>query len=485
MDSMQPMTSPRYQNRPLTIVSNDNPYHVQEKFGRLSYDKNSGGLVSVLDEMMRRTGGTWISSGEKDNFPEEVGVPLDNPKYSLRLVSLTDLEVKNYQGFSNRVLWPLSHYFLDRCHFRNDYWKAYESVNEKFSHAFQTVPKDPDLVWIHDFHLTLLAGMLRQQSKSVSIGFFWHIPFPAPPVFRVLPWRKEILHGLLACDLIGFHLPLHARHFLECVSDVVGVPVDRARGSIKYDGRTIRVGAFPVGIDFRGWNELAASPAIQQKAQQIRSEAGVERILLGVDRLDYTKGIHERLLAYERFLNAYPEFHGKVCLIQVAAPSGGIVEEYRLLRREIDESIGRIAARFSTRKWVPLRYLYRAFPAEEIAAYYSAADVALVTPLRDGMNLVAKEYVASRIREDGTLILSEFTGAAGTLNDATLVNPYDTDGLAQTIRATLTAPEAAQRSRMRRLREAVRERDVHWWCDSFLKSLATEKEERDPQTAFL
>jgi trehalose 6-phosphate synthase len=203
---------------------------------------------------------------------------------------------------------------------------------------------------------------------------------------------------------------------------------------------------------------------------------GVEHIILGVDRLDYTKGIRERLLAYERFLDKYPEFHGKVCLIQVAVPSRTRVEEYRLLRREIDEAIGRITGRFSKRKWVPLRYLYHAFPIEEIAAYYSASDIALITPLRDGMNLVAKEYVASRIREDGALILSEFTGAAGTLTDATLVNPYDIDGLAEAIRLSLSTPEAEKRSRMQRLRQAVRERDVYWWCESFLKSLAQGKE---------
>lgn len=471
------MDSVQYTSRLLTIISNRSPYQIKEKFGQLSYEKNTGGLVSVLDEIMRTAGGTWIAWGEKDNLPQQVGVPPDSPRYSLRLVSLTDTEVQNYyHGFSNRVLWPLCHYFLDRCHFRSDYWKSYVGVNEKFSRAFQNIPQDPDLIWIHDFHLTLLPARLRTQRSNLSIGFFWHIPFPASPVFRVLPWREEILRGLLGSDLIGFHLPLHAQNFLDCVKDVIGVPVDRATGSIRYDGRTIRVGAFPVGIDFRRWNELASSPATQGKAQQIRKEVGVEHIILGVDRLDYTKGIRERLLAYERFLDKYPEFHGKVCLIQVAVPSRTRIEEYRLLRREIDEAIGRITGRFSKRKWVPLRYLYHAFPIEEIAAYYSASDVALITPLRDGMNLVAKEYVASRIREDGALILSEFTGAAGTLTDATLVNPYDVDGLAEAIRLSLSTPEAEKRSRMQRLRQAVRERDVYWWCETFLQSLAQGKE---------
>jgi len=468
-------------DKPITIISNRAPYQLKKKFGQLTCEKNAGGLASVLDEIMCRRGGAWIAWGEKSEVFREMGIPLDTPKYSLRLVSLTDEEVKNYyHGFSNRVMWPLSHYFLDRCHFRSDYWKGYLEVNKKFARSFREDCADQDQVWVHDFHLTLLPALLRKERADLSIGFFWHIPFPASPVFRVLPWRAEVLRGLLGNDLIGFHLRLHAENFLQCVEDVLRVPVDREQASIRYDGRVVKVRVFPVGIDFRKWNELAATPAIAEKSRQLREEVRVEYIILGVDRLDYTKGIRERLLAYERFLEKYPEFHGRVCLVQIAVPSRTRVEEYRLLRREIDEAIGRITGRFGNRKWVPLRYLYQGFPVEELAAFYLAADLALITPLRDGMNLVAKEYVACRVREDGVLILSEFTGAAGTLTDALLVNPYDIDGLADAIRFALSMPEEEKRARMQRLRQAVSEKDVYWWCESFLETLIRTREtERD------
>ncbi|MBI2090945.1 MAG: trehalose-6-phosphate synthase [Deltaproteobacteria bacterium] len=461
----------------LAIISNRAPYQLKERFGRLSCERNVGGLVSVLDEMMCRSGGTWIAWGEGWGSCDEVGIPPDAPAYSLRPVPLTDQEVNHYyHGFSNRVLWPLSHYFLDRCHFRSEYWRSYQAVNEKFARAFRESGRHHDLVWIHDFHLTLLPALLRKGRPHLSIGFFWHIPFPASPVFRVLPWREEVLRGLLGSDLIGFHLPLHAEHFLRCVQDVIHTPVDCENGSILYDGRVIKVGVFPVGIDFRKWSDLASSPIIAEKARELREELGAKYIILGVDRLDYTKGIRERLLAFERFLEKYPQFHGQVCMIQTAVPSRTRVDEYRSLRREIDECIGRITGRFTARKWIPLRYLYRGFPIEELVTYYLAADLALITPLRDGMNLVAKEYVASRVKQDGGLILSEFTGAAGTLTDAIIVNPYDIEGLADAIHFALSMPDTEKRRRMERLRQAVKERDVYWWCETFLKSLAGRRE---------
>lgn len=460
------------EGRALAIISNRAPYRIKRKFGRLVCEKNVGGLVSVLDEMMRQAGGTWIAWGEEGDVPEQVSIPLDRPKYLLRLVSLTDQEVdRYYHGFSNRALWPLSHYFLDRCHFGVEDWRGYQAVNRKFANAFGEGIGGRGLVWIHDFHLALVPGFLRDEHPGLSVGFFWHIPFPSSSLFRVLPWRGEILRGLLGSDLIGFHLPLHVENFLRCVQDVVNVPVDLESGSVQYEGRVIKVGVFPVGIDFRKWSDLASSPGIMEKTRRIRNEVKVEHVILGVDRLDYTKGIRERLLAFERFLEKYPEFRERACMIQIAVPSRTGVREYRLLRREIDEVIGRIIGRFSTEKWIPLRYLYHGLPMEDLAAYYLAADLALITPLRDGMNLVAKEYVASRVGEDGSLILSEFTGAAATLTKAILVNPYDIEGLADAIRRSLCMPEAEKRSRMRELRRAVSQGDVHWWCESFLKSL--------------
>jgi len=271
------------------------------------------------------------------------------------------------------------------------------------------------------------------------------------------------LRGLLGCDLIGFQLRQHADNFLQSVADVFKIPVDLERSSVEFEDRVIKVGVFPVGIDYKKWNDLATSPGNIEKARQIRREVGAEHILIGVDRLDYTKGIRERLRAYEHFLEKYPEYHGRICMVQIAVPSRTRVEEYRILRREIDETVGRISGRFSTRKWVPLRYLYKTFPMEELVNYYAAADTAMVTPLRDGMNLVAEEYAASRIREDGCLILSEFAGASGILGDAVIVNPYDIDDVTESIHLSLTMKEGEKRSRMQRLRQAVKRKDVYWW----------------------
>lgn len=458
--------------RPLTVISNRAPYQLKRQAGRVSRQRNVGGLVSVLDGMMRDGGGTWIAWGDGEDSQVAVDVPPEEPKYSLRLVTLTAQEVQDYYyGFANRVLWPLAHYSLDRCHFHGGYWSGYRTVNEKFAAAFGDLATGRGMVWIHDFHLTLLPALLRARSDDLAIGFFWHIPFPASPVFRVLPWREEVLRGLLGCDLIGFHLGLHAQNFLQCVEDLLHLPVDRNQGSVRYEGRLVRTGVFPVGIDYRFWNDLAARPFTRERARQIRKEIGAEQIILGVDRLDYTKGIVERLAAYERFLEKTPDYRGRVSLIQIAVPSRTGVDEYRALRRQIDEAVGRITGRFSRDDWVPVHYLCRALEPEGLAAYYAAADLALVTPLRDGMNLVAKEYIATRTAEDGVLILSEFTGAAETLTDAVIVNPVDIEKMADRIRTSLMLSPAEKRVRMQRLRQKVRGRDIYWWCGSFINAL--------------
>jgi len=469
---MSAMEESKENNGLLTIVSNRAPYEPKKKSGKLTYERTVGGLVSVLDEVMCRRGGTWVAWGERVDSTNEVAIPPGDPKYLMRLVQLTDQEVRNYyQGFSNRVLWPLSHYFVERCHFNAEYWKAYEGVNRKFARTFAGDTRGENSVWIHDFHLTLLPGFIREIRSNISIGFFWHIPFPSSPVFRVLPWREEVLRGLLGSDLVGFQLPIHADHFLQSVNEELKIPVDLESGRIEYEGRTVQVGAFPVGIDYKRWNALASEPDNQEKAAQIRREVGVQHIVVGADRLDYTKGILERLLAYERFLEKYPEYRGNVCFIQIAVPSRTQVQEYRTLRRQIDETIGRISGRFSTRKWVPVRYLYKAFPMEELVSYYAAADLALITPLRDGMNLVAAEYIASNMRENGCLVLSEFAGAAATLKDAIVVNPYNTEALADSIHNGITMDAGEKKRRMKAMRQAVRSHDVHWWCRTFLDTL--------------
>lgn len=466
------MSDPTYISEPLSVISNRAPYDIKVKGGKAYYEKNVGGLVSVLDEVMQRSGGSWVAWGDNSDTPE-LGDGADICKYTLQFVKLSEQEVRNYyQGFSNRVLWPLSHYFLDRCHFRSEYWKSYRVVNQKFADAFGAGSRaDRRLVWIHDFHLALLPFMLRQQQGDLSIGFFWHIPFPPSPVFRALPWRREVLEGLLGSDLIGFQTALDVGNFLQTVADVLGLPVDRRRSTIEYGHRLVRVGAFPVGIDYDKWNQMASRAELAGKVAQIRSDVVSDYLVLGADRLDYTKGILERIRAYERFLEKYPQYHERVCLLQIAVPSRTRVEEYRTLRRGLDEAIGRITGRFSTRQWVPVRYLYKNIPMEELVNYYAAADVGLITPLRDGMNLVAEEYAASQGNLDGCLILSEFAGAAGNLSDALLVNPYDSEQMADALHQGLSMGTDEKRTRMRRLRRRIRQKNVYWWCESFLQAL--------------
>lgn len=466
------MSERNHLGSPLTVISNRAPYQVKTKLGRISFEKNAGGLVSVLDEVMRQAGGSWIAWGDTPEASSSMGVPADDPRYRLSFIRLSDQEMRlYYQGLSNRVLWPLAHYFLERCHFRSDFWKTYCSVNEKFARVFLET-SDSTRVWIHDFHLTLVPELLRRERRDLSIGFFWHIPFPPPSIFRVLPWRAEVVRGLIGSDLVGFQARRDAQNFLDCVEDILGLRVDRQRSLIYAGDRRVKVGVFPVGIDFKKWNGMAAQAEYSGKARQIRREVGAEYFILGADRLDYTKGIIERLHAYEYFLERYPQYRGRVCLVQIAVPSRTRVEEYRILRRAIDEAVGRISGRFSTRQWVPLRYLYKSIPMEELVNYYAAADVALITPLRDGMNLVAEEYVASQIDETGCLILSEFAGAARSLGDALLVNPYNFEEIADTMHLGLSMPRDEKKQRMRRLRQVVKRKNVYWWCESFLQSLA-------------
>ena len=373
-----------------------------------------------------------------------------------------------YYGFSNRGLWPLSHYFVGRCQFRADQWQSYQRVNATFASTLLEELQDNDFVWVQDFHLTLVPALTRRARPDAKLGFFWHIPFPEPSVFGVMPWRDDILRGLLGSDVIGFHLESYARNFLACVERFLGLEVDWIRGSVVYRDREVRAVACPIGIDVEEFESVASRPDVVERSARFRRQLGGARVILGVDRLDYTKGILERLRGFERFLETSPASRGNITYVQIAVPSRERVEEYRVMKRDIEEAVGRISGKFTREGWVPLRYIYGSVSHADLVAYYAAADVALVTPLRDGMNLVAKEYVASRLNDDGVLLLSEFAGAAEDLPEAVLVNPYNIDDVAARIESALRMPAGEARTRMRRLRARVRERDLHWWLTSFL-----------------
>ena len=451
--------------QPILIVSNRLPFTIQRGPRGIERRESSGGLVSALNPVLRKRGGTWVGwPGSRLEPSEPLSAPGD--PYRVLGVPLSDTEVNRYyHGFSNRTIWPLFHYLPERARFDRRDWETYEKVNERFAEA-AAESGETDLVWIHDYHLMRAPLHLRRLEKEARIAFFLHIPFPPYDVFRILPWHREILRGLLAADLVGFQVEGYARNFLDCVERLLGIRVDPGGRLVQEGERTVQVGAFPIGIDFESFEERARSaprPALAQR----------EKMLLGLDRLDYTKGIPERIRAFERLLELHPEHREKVVLLQLAVPSRSQVAEYQALKRQIDEEVGRVNGRFATSSWSPIRYLYRSVSPERLAALYRDADVAVVTPLRDGMNLVAKEYVACQVDDPGVLILSRLAGAAETMHEALHVNPFNEDGMAERLHRALTMEEPERRSRMLALRRRERRQNVYVWVDSFLEAAQT------------
>jgi trehalose 6-phosphate synthase/phosphatase len=399
-------------------------------------------------------------------------------------VTLTPSEIASYyDGFSNGVLWPLFHYQLDRIPTHARDWQAYRQVNERFAAAIAAQYRAGDVVWIHDYQLMLVPALLRQRIPNARIGFFLHIPFPATDVLRILPWREEIIGGLLGSDLVGFHTLTYKKHFASSIERLLGISVDG--DVVRLARRSVRVGVFPMGIDAERWKALATSPGVEAEAAYLRRDAGDGRMLLGVDRLDYTKGMTQRLVAFERLLDRHAELRGRVRLVQLAVPSRDRVASYQEYRRELNEHVGRINGAHATLGWTPIHYVHRPFSEDHLAALYRAADVMLVTPLRDGMNLVAKEFVACRTEDDGVLVLSEFAGAAAEMTEALIVNPYDVDALAHAIHRALEMRDDERRFRMRALRERVATHDVHAWSQSFIDALAGVAAEENGQATAL
>jgi trehalose 6-phosphate synthase/phosphatase len=448
--------------RRLIVLSNRLPVTLREGDDGYEVERSAGGLVAALEPALARRGGTWIgwpgTAGRNEaRLPEPEG-------YQLTPVPLGVQEVRlYYHGFSNRTLWPLFHSFPTRMQLDRRDWAAYDAVNRRFALLAAEACKDDALVWIHDYQLMRAAAHLRRLQPEARIAFFLHVPFPPYDLYRILPWDREILRGLLACDLVGFHSPGYVSNFLDCAERLLGLRVDRERGQVEHGERTVTAAAFPLGIDF----EL-----VERRAREAppRTDPPRERLILGVDRLDYTKGIPERIQAFVRLLEEHPEHRGHVVLLQIAEPSRGEVPEYQRLKREVDELVGAANGQFGTASWTPIHYLNRSAGPEELALLYRDADVALVTPLRDGMNLVAKEYVASQVEEPGVLILSRLAGAAETMREALQVNPYNVDAVAENLHLALTMDLAERTARMSALRQRERRHDVHAWLEGFLRA---------------
>jgi len=451
------------------IVANRLPVSVgTDDDGRLTVEASPGGLASGLAGVHARAETRWIGwPGTTDEVDEAelerllaerrlIGVPL----------SLDEIR-RYYDGYANGVIWPLFHYLLERLPLEIEGFDTYEAVNERFADAIVSEYRDGDVVWVHDYQLLLVPELVRRRLPTARIGFFLHIPFPASEVFRTLPHRERLLQGLLGADLIGFHTAAYMRHFATALLRILGVPSDVDR--LAWRGREVRLGVFPLGVDATALARSSARPEVEEQAR-VWGESGV-RILLGIDRLDYTKGIPRRLLAFERLLERHPELRERVRLVQVAVPSREFVEAYQSFREQSEALIGRIHGAFATPNWVPVHWMYRAVTPEELLALYRAADVMLVTPLRDGMNLVAKEFCAARVDEDGVLVLSEFAGAASELSEALMVNPFDVEGAAATYYRALSMSEDERRSRMMALRLRVLAYDAGRWADRFLETL--------------
>ena len=465
----------------LIIVSNRLPLTVSKNKSKFSFQPSVGGLVTGVSSLDMTQEQIWIGwpgitlsgfSTKSDSI--ELKEKLSEQNYRPVFLKRNDFE-NYYQGFCNEVIWPLFHYFAQYANYQKKYWDSYKRVNEAFSKEVLEVANDDDVIWIHDYHLMLLPGLIRKKMPRVKIGFFLHIPFPSSEIFRLIPWCAELLDGLLGSDLIGFHTFDYARHFLESVRRVLGY--EHTLGQITLGNHAVKVDTFPMGIDYQKFSHAPEKNEVQTSISKFRENIKKDyKVILSIDRLDYTKGIPERLEAFDYFLDKNPNYKGKVIFIVIAVPSRIEVEHYRLLKEQVDNLAGRINGKHGTIGWTPILYMYRSFDFVDLIALYSIADVLFLTPLRDGMNLVAKEYVAARKNEDGVLILGEMAGTAKELGEALIINPNDLQGTADALKKAITMPTDEQKRRMISMRGRLKRYDVKRWAHDFMDRVNQIKE---------
>ncbi len=471
----------------LIVVSNRLPYVLKRKNEGWELSAGSGGLVTALLPVLRNRGGMWIGwPGVTEHVPQLNQIlheAATDAGYSLKPVILSPDEYdRYYNGYSNETVWPLFHDLPSHCNFNPEYWPAYVKVNRRFAESIAAEARPDDFVWIHDYQLLDVAHHMREDKNCPDLAFFLHIPFPPPDIFLDLPERQAVLDSLLAYDLVGFQTLRDRRNFIQCVRTMVRgarVKADGHLHSIQTEGREMHVGTFPIGIDARDFATRAASPEVESEYRRILAHFGDRQLVLGIDRLDYTKGIPHRLRAFGNFLERFPEARGRITFVQVVVPSREGIPRYDALKQEIDQLVGQINGRYTQMGWVPVHYMFRSLAPHELLAFYRAAQIALVTPLKDGMNLVCKEFCACSLDEESVLILSQFAGASAQLGRAALVvNPYDVEQTADAIFNAYRMSAGERRYRMRRLRKNIRSQDVFWWVDSFMRA-AIDKELRD------
>ncbi len=464
----------------LIIVSNRLPTTVREKDGKLSFEPSVGGVATGLSSLDTNYEKCWIgwSGIDYHNLSKEQVVEVERRlgEENFYPVNLSTEEVKDYyQGFCNEVIWPIFHYFVQYGTYKKEFWESYIGVNRKFADAILNVAGEGDYIWVHDYHLMLVPDLVKKQLPKSNIGFFLHIPFPSSEIFRLIPWCREIIQGLTGADLIGFHTFDYVRHFAESVRRILGH--EHSLGRFIIGEREIRTDTFPMGIDYDKFSSAAKNHSIQKRKDEFRDLLGTDRkIILSIDRLDYSKGIPERLRAFDLFLEENPEIRGKVVLLLVAVPSRTEVVHYKILKNEVDNLVGSINGRYGTIGWNPIHYMYRSFGFEELISLYLTADILFITPLRDGMNLIAKEYVAARQNKAGVLILGEMAGTAQELSEAIIINPNDLESTSQALETALAMTETEQEKRMKKMQSRLSRYDIRTWTADFMERLDETKE---------
>jgi len=470
--------NPNQQTGKLVVVSNRASYVFAEDAEQITWKRAVSGLVSAVEPVLNSANGTWVAWCGRLGSPQgkgvRIGVPAGSPRYFLQEVVLDQEDYRGYyHGFANSCLWPLAHQMIDKCDFQGQYWQAYRKVNHQFARTVFECARAESIFWVHDYHLAIVPQLIRRRLPGAKIAFFWHIPFPPPDVFAVLPWGRQVLHGLLGSDLIAFHTRSYLENFLACAKKYFRLKINPEIGLIWFGDRRIITRAVPVGINWQHFEQLADDPEVKAQAQQIRRSTGAKHLFLGIDRLDYTKGIPERIKAFGAFLDKFPQYRGKATLLQIAVPTRNGVEAYDRLKAEVERLVGEINGTYDHGYGaVPVRYLHRSLNEKELVAHYLAADVMLVTALRDGLNLIAKEFIAARTDGRGVLLLSPFAGAADELTSALLANPYNVTQLANRMKTALEMPPEEKRERLRALQQTVKNKDSRWWWQTQLKLIS-------------
>jgi trehalose-6-phosphate synthase len=481
-DSLSELVKEKFSEYLFIVVSNREPYTNTFSGQEIILQVPASGLTVALDPVMQACGGTWIAHGSGDadwdtvDADNKLSVPPDAPSYSLKRVRLTKFQEEGYYyGFSNGALWPLSHIVYTKPVFDKKQWDIYKKVNEIFAqNILNEVGGKKAFIFIQDYHLALLSRLIKNGNPNIISAQFWHIPWPNKEAFRICPWQEEILDGLLGNDLLGFHIRYHCDNFLDTVASTVESKVDWERYEITRSGRKTLVLPFPISVDFERLSAETQEEAVDKEISRLKDVLGIrdEKIGIGLDRIDYTKGIPERFYAIDRFFEKYPQYLGKAVFVQAGVLSRAHIETYKTLNEEIDNIVEEINWKHTTGRWKPIIWMRELCPPITLAALRRMADFCVVSSLHDGMNLVAKEYIASRYDEDGVLILSPFTGAARELTDSLLVNPYAVDDFADSIKAALEMSKEERQKRMRKMREIVKENNIYKWAADIISALA-------------